>query len=66
MLLSQDLLVGSLHEVCFERDRHLDVDVCVDDVLRNELDLSVVLRVPGQTKVGLAIDSVTYLLYERR
>ena len=66
MLLSQDLLVGSLHEVGFERDRHLDVDVCVDDVLRNELDLSVVLRVPGQTKVGLAIDSVTYLLYERR
>ena len=51
MLLSQDLLVGSLHEVCFERDRHLDVDVCVDDVLRDELNLSVILRVPGQTDV---------------
>ena len=51
MLLGQDLLVGSLHEVGFEGDRHLDVDVRVDDVLRNELNLSVVLRVPEQTKV---------------
>ena len=43
LLLCQNLLVGSLYEVCFKRDWHFDVDVGVDFGLRDEFDLCMVL-----------------------
>ena len=44
MLLLKDFLVASLHKVGLEGDGDLDVYVGIDVLLRDELDLCVVLR----------------------
>ena len=40
----RDLLIASLHEVSFQAHGHLDVNVVLDVLLRDQLDLRVVLR----------------------
>jgi len=50
LLLLEDFLVAALHEVRFEADWHLDVDVAIDVFLRDQLNFSVILGNPTQPK----------------
>ena len=51
LLLLEDFLIATLYEVGFQRHGYFNVDICLDILLWNQLNLSVVLRVPEQTKV---------------
>lgn len=43
LLLLEDFLIATLYEVGFQRHGHFNVDICLDILLRNQLNLSVVL-----------------------
>ena len=43
LLLLEDFLIATLYEVGFQRDWHLNVDICLDIFLWNQLNLSVIL-----------------------
>ena len=48
LLLLEDFLIATLYEVGFQRHGHFNVDICLDILLWNQLNLSVVLRDPAQ------------------
>ena len=43
LLLLEDFLIATLYEVGFQRHGYFNVDICLDILLRNQLNLSVVL-----------------------
>ena len=48
LLLLEDFLIATLYKVGLQRDGHLNVDICLNILLWNQLNLSVVLRNPNQ------------------
>ena len=72
LLLLQDFLVASLHEICFKAYRHLDVDIVLNVILRDQFDFSVILRDPKYAnhkrvrKAEIEIVIFTYLLNESK
>ena len=49
LLLLEDFLTATLHKVGLQGYRYLNVDICLDVLLWNQLNLGVVLRNPSHS-----------------